>query len=235
MGRRRLSPEQRREALLDVGMGVFGDGSFERVSMEDIAESAGVTRRLLYHYFPTKADYFGAIWQRAHERLRLAIAEVEADSVRGRIDGALTAYLDFYETHLPLVEIANRSSVAAHAAVRGPIDRDFAALCAAFLDAAGAEGHSRVLAEVAFSAWIAFVRPASLAALVDHRITRDECHELCMAALDVTVGGHVDLGVTPIDGSCAESGAQRAEDDDRDRDAEQDDHGSDGPVADPQV
>ena len=197
MDRRRLTAEQRREALLDVGVQMFGDGSFETVSMDDIATTAGVTRRLLYHYFPTKAAYFGAIWQRAHERLREAVAEVDGDTVRERIDGALSAYFDFYEENLPLVVVANRSSVAGDPAVRAPIDRDFALLYAAFLDAAGAAGHPRVLAEVSFAGWIAFVRPIALAALVDGTITRRECHDLCMAVLDATVGAHVDLRVTP--------------------------------------
>lgn len=56
--RRRMSPEQRREALLDTGEELFGSsGRFEDLSMDDIATAAGVTRRLLYHYFPTKAHF----------------------------------------------------------------------------------------------------------------------------------------------------------------------------------
>lgn len=167
------------------------------MSMADIAASAGVTRRLLYHYFPTKAEFFGAIWQRAHADLRKEVSAADADTVRGRIDKALAAYLAFYEKNLALVVIANRSSVAADPAVRGPIDRDMAVLCASFLDAAGATGHARDLGEVGFAGWIAFVRASSLAALVDGRITTSENHSLCMAVLDATVGQCVDLTGTP--------------------------------------
>lgn len=68
MNRRRLSPDERCEELLDAAEELFQTRSVDDVTMKDIAKHAGVTRALLYHYYPTKADLFGAIWSRAHER-----------------------------------------------------------------------------------------------------------------------------------------------------------------------
>ncbi|MGC4934233.1 TetR/AcrR family transcriptional regulator [Gordonia sp. DT30] len=194
--RRRMSPEERRESLLDVGERLFGTGDFEELSMQDMAATAGVTRRLLYNHFPTKAHFFGAVWERAHTRLRTKASTTATATVRDRIETALTAYLDFYAENLPLVLTANRSSVSADPAVRGPIDRVLASLWNSFLDDAGCTGHARDLADVGFTGWIAFVRAGTLAALLDQKITPEENHELCMAALDSTVGAHVDLLVT---------------------------------------
>lgn len=196
--RRRMSPEQRREALLDTGEELFGSsGRFEDLSMDDIATAAGVTRRLLYHYFPTKAHFFGAVWQRAHSRLRENTATAPADTVRDRIATALDTYLTFYADNLALVLIANRSSVSADPAVRGPIDRDMESLWGTMLDAAGSDGHARDLAEVGFAGWIAFVRASTIASLLDNKISPQENRNLCMAALDSTVGTHVDLTTQP--------------------------------------
>ncbi|QKT09231.1 TetR/AcrR family transcriptional regulator [Gordonia sp. X0973] len=188
-----MSPAQRRETLLDVGARVFAQRSVEDVSMEDVAVEAGVTRRLLYHYFPTKAEFFGAIWHRAHAAIAASVAPRPPASVRDGIDQALAAFFDFYEANIPLVIVANRSSISADPAVRGPIDRDFAVLCTVILDAAQARGAARRYAEVAFEGWISFVRSTALAALVDGRMSRAQCHRLCMDALDATVGAHVDL------------------------------------------
>ncbi len=55
----------------------------------------------------------------------------------------LRSYLDFYAANLPLVLIANRSSISRDPAVREPVERDFAVLRTAILDAAGSSSHRR--------------------------------------------------------------------------------------------
>lgn len=190
--RRRLTPDQRRDALLDAGEELFRERGVDDVSMQDIAEHAGVTRALLYHYFRTKAELFGGIWSRAHERVRTSPPSA-APTVRAWAERLLRDYLDFYAAHLSLVIIANRSSVASDPAVRGPVDDSFAAISRALLDAAGAGGAQRAAAEVAFAGWIAFVRETSLATFLDGRIEPEENVALCLAALDATVGRHADL------------------------------------------
>ena len=201
--RQRLTPEERRSFLLDVGVRVFSERPFEETSMEDIATEAGVSRRLLYHYFPTKAEYFGAIWQRVHVHLRQVVSAAEAPTVRDRVEAALVAYIDFFQEHLPLVLISNRSSIASDPAVRNPVNQNFDALCAGFLDAAGACDEGRAAAEVGFAGWIVYVREVALAALVDGRISLSACHEMCMGVLDAAVGTQVDLRVPPRDALCS--------------------------------
>ena len=51
MARSRLTPEQRRDQILDLGMAAFSVLPFEQVAMEDIAAQAGISRALIYHYF----------------------------------------------------------------------------------------------------------------------------------------------------------------------------------------
>jgi AcrR family transcriptional regulator len=50
--RRRLSPEARREQLVAAAMPVVAEEGFADFSLGRIANRAGVTRNLLYHYFP---------------------------------------------------------------------------------------------------------------------------------------------------------------------------------------
>jgi AcrR family transcriptional regulator len=66
--RRRLEPQQRREQLLDIGAALFAEKPYEDVFMEDIAARAGVSRGLLYHYYPSKRDLYVAILRRASDR-----------------------------------------------------------------------------------------------------------------------------------------------------------------------
>ena len=59
--RRRLSPEDRRAELLALGAEVFGQRPYDDVRIDEIAERAGVSRALMYHYFPDKRAFFAAV------------------------------------------------------------------------------------------------------------------------------------------------------------------------------
>src|SRR6516165_2362240 len=67
--RRRLSPEDRRAELLALGAEVFGKRPYDEVRIDEIAERAGVSRALMYHYFPDKRAFFAAVVKDQAERL----------------------------------------------------------------------------------------------------------------------------------------------------------------------
>jgi len=58
---RRLSPEARREAILDAARGLFAERDPGTISTGDIAEAAGVARSLVHHYFGGIDDVFIAV------------------------------------------------------------------------------------------------------------------------------------------------------------------------------
>lgn len=68
-GRRRLSPEDRRAELLALGAEVFGKRPYDEVRIDEIAERAGVSRALMYHYFPDKRAFFAAVVKDEADRL----------------------------------------------------------------------------------------------------------------------------------------------------------------------
>jgi AcrR family transcriptional regulator len=67
--RRRLSPDDRRNELLALGAEVFGQRPYDEVRIDEIAERAGVSRALMYHYFPDKRTFFAAVVRAEGERL----------------------------------------------------------------------------------------------------------------------------------------------------------------------
>jgi AcrR family transcriptional regulator len=67
--RRRLSPEDRRAELLALGAEVFGKRPYDEVRIDEIAERAGVSRALMYHYFPDKRAFFAAVVRDEADRL----------------------------------------------------------------------------------------------------------------------------------------------------------------------
>ena len=72
---RRLSRQQRSTQLVALGVRLLETVPFHALSMDDVAERAGVSRSLLFHYFPTKLDYLTAVVREAAEHV-LSLTEV---------------------------------------------------------------------------------------------------------------------------------------------------------------
>ncbi|UPG69143.1 helix-turn-helix domain-containing protein [Gordonia hongkongensis] len=58
--RRRLSPQARRAELIGAGERLFGEAPYDEVRIDDVAAEAGVSRALMYRYFPDKRSLFVA-------------------------------------------------------------------------------------------------------------------------------------------------------------------------------
>src|SRR4051812_49165491 len=56
----RLDVDERRRRLLEVGAQLFTRHSYDELSMARIAREAGISKALLYHYFPSKQAFFEA-------------------------------------------------------------------------------------------------------------------------------------------------------------------------------
>ena len=59
----RMQVDDRRRQLLERGAELFATHSFAELSMARIAREAGISKALLYHYFPSKQDFFVATLQ----------------------------------------------------------------------------------------------------------------------------------------------------------------------------
>jgi AcrR family transcriptional regulator len=99
--RRRLSPDDRRKELLALGAEVFGQRPYDEVRIDEIAERAGVSRALMYHYFPDKRAFFAAVVRAEGERLFEATnAPPDPDaSLFDQLRSGVLAYLRYDEEH----------------------------------------------------------------------------------------------------------------------------------------
>ncbi len=67
--RRRLSADERRRQLVAIGLAKIVETPIQDLSMDDIAAEAGISRGLLFHYFPTKTDFYLACIAAAGRRM----------------------------------------------------------------------------------------------------------------------------------------------------------------------
>jgi len=94
-----MTTEDRREQLLAAGVELLRQRRHEEVSIEEIAEAAGVSRGLLYHYFPTKKAFILAALERGQAQLAQELRPDPDLEPVPRLDASLDAFLDSVEEH----------------------------------------------------------------------------------------------------------------------------------------
>jgi AcrR family transcriptional regulator len=93
----RLAPGQRREQILDAANALFSERSYDEVSVEDIASSAGVTRGLVHHYFGGRKEVYIALLERLGAQREERLAPPVGRSARARIADSVSRWLDWTE------------------------------------------------------------------------------------------------------------------------------------------
>lgn len=188
--RTRLAPEQRRAQLLALGAELFSARPFTDVRIEEIAERAGVSRGLLYRYFPTKRDFVVAMIAAEADALRELLVIDSRLPVAQQLQDGLEGYLDYVEGHEHGYRAVFGASLAADLDVRRIVAANNRLHEATILDAlrnagmltdeAGAEAE---VLRVAVRGWLAFVVTVTLDWLERRTLGRDELRDLCARSL----------------------------------------------------
>jgi AcrR family transcriptional regulator len=187
--RRRLSTEERREQLLSVGARLFSESPYDEVRIEQVAEIAGVSRGLLYHYFPTKRDFFAAVVERESERMLRLTAAVPGTPVREQLSAGLDTFLAYVEAHAHGFRAFHRADAAGDQAVRKVYQRALAAQERQILAALDADPdvpggiEDRPELRIAVRGWLAFTTAVCLEWLRGSELTREQLRDLCARAL----------------------------------------------------
>ncbi|MET8945026.1 TetR/AcrR family transcriptional regulator [Streptomyces sp. NPDC004542] len=99
--RRRMGVEERRQQLIGVALELFSRRSPDEVSIDEIAAAAGISRPLVYHYFPGKLSLYEAALKRASEDLAGRFTEPREGPLGARLLRVMRRYFDFVDEHGP--------------------------------------------------------------------------------------------------------------------------------------
>ncbi|UXY27173.1 TetR/AcrR family transcriptional regulator [Streptomyces sp. HUAS TT20] len=99
--RRRMGVEERRQQLIGVALELFSRRSPDEVSIDEIASAAGISRPLVYHYFPGKLSLYEAALKRAAEDLAGRFVEPQEGPLGRRLLRVMRRYFDFVDEHGP--------------------------------------------------------------------------------------------------------------------------------------
>ncbi|MFC7309741.1 TetR/AcrR family transcriptional regulator [Streptomyces monticola] len=99
--RRRMGVEERRQQLIAVALELFSHRSPDDVSIDEIAAAAGISRPLVYHYFPGKLSLYEAALRKAAEDLAGRFVEPHEGPLGARLLRVMGRFFDFVDEHGP--------------------------------------------------------------------------------------------------------------------------------------
>jgi len=176
----RLENDERRRRLLALGTRLFTEHAYDEISMSRIAREAGISKALLYHYFPSKQDYFMATLAGGAEELRARVEPDPGLPPAQALASALDAYLAWIEDNSEAYAKLFRSAVGVPE-VRALVDGVRAGTAARILDGLGAAANPR--ARTAVHGWLWFMDGACLDWIAHRDLTRAELHGLLLGTL----------------------------------------------------
>lgn len=158
---RRLSVDARRAQLLDLGQELFSTHSYEDLSVGDIAEAAGLSKGLLYHYFTGKREFYVAVIAEFNHRLQDATAPDMSLPHEQRLLAALTRYLDYVQANAVGYVALIRGGLGADPEVARLIERSRASFAARVLAQLPAGSERRAVQLVA-RGWVSMAEAVAI-------------------------------------------------------------------------
>ncbi|MCF4137979.1 TetR/AcrR family transcriptional regulator [Streptomyces sp. NPDC101213] len=172
--RRRMGVEERRQQLIGVALELFARRSPDEVSIDEIAAAAGISRPLVYHYFPGKLSLYEAALKRASEDLASRFSEPHEGPLGARLLRVMGRYFDFVDAHGPGFSALMRGGPAVGSSTTNAlVDSVRQAAYEQILSHLGvAEAPARL--ELVVRSWISLAESTALIWLDGRRVPREE-------------------------------------------------------------
>jgi AcrR family transcriptional regulator len=184
--RARLEVDERRAQLVRLGIDLFAARSYDDVSIDELARAAGVSKGLLYHYFPTKRDFYIATVHEASRQLLELTATSTGLPPLDRLRGGLDAYLDYVDAHAPAYAALMRGGIGSDPEVARIIDETRVTMCDRLLVELP-EVTPTPLIRTAVRGWLGFCEATSLDWIDRRLVTRTQIRDLMLQVLLATI------------------------------------------------
>jgi AcrR family transcriptional regulator len=178
---RRMDVDERRAQLLERGAELFTSRPYDALSMQEIASEVGISKALLYHYFPSKQAFFEETLSTWAERLRERTAPDPDLPPVEQLSKSLDGFLSLVEEN----SVAYRNlmqSATGVPAIRDLIEEVRRVTAQRILDGVYPDG-APPKARTAVSGWLWFMDGACLNWIEHRDIERGEMRDLLLGVL----------------------------------------------------
>jgi AcrR family transcriptional regulator len=180
----RLSPEARRKQLIELGVEMLATRRLDELSVELIAQSAGISRGLLFHYFVSKQEFHQEVARAAAAEM---IRRTEPDTTLPPVQAlaaALNAFIDYVEENPDNYKSLVRGAASGDQDMRAIFDETRATMARRIIGVIaqlGLELGERTT--LAIHGWVAYVEECVIRWIGSQGLGRDELLEMLTKSL----------------------------------------------------
>ncbi|MFI9374416.1 TetR/AcrR family transcriptional regulator [Streptomyces parvulus] len=178
----RLKPEERRTQLINIGLRLLTTRPIHEMSIDEVAAEAGISRGLLFHYFPTKRDYYVAVVQAGGARLLLHAKAPEEGSPTQRVRGIADGFVSFVQRRKDNYVAVVRAAAGGDERVLEVFEENRRILADRVLEAAGVRAPTP-LHRLAVRGWLAMAEEMAIGA-TDRVVTTADLVDLLVSSLE---------------------------------------------------
>lgn len=177
--RRRLPPEERKRQLVSIGLQELATRPIHALSVDRVAEIAGISRGLLFRYFPTKQDYYAAVVAAAGRRLlRAALPDPGDDDP---LRGIVRAFVSFIDRHGQNYQTLFHGGFGYDPQIREIHENVQTTMAARVLTATGTEASTATTMKV--RGWWSMVESVAIDRTTEPSVTVDEVVDFAVRTL----------------------------------------------------
>jgi AcrR family transcriptional regulator len=191
---RRLSRPERRRQLVELGLEMLSSEPRELLALDRISEVAGISRGLLFHYFPTKRDFHVAVVEAACARLLERTAPDPRLEPSGQLRAGLHAFVDFVSQNEALYRSLIRGAAGADPELESLFERTRETIAGRVFTQLDAPAASPLVRN-AVRGWIGFVEESTLDWLRHGDVEQQALVELQSEALESVLGAAAAISV----------------------------------------
>jgi AcrR family transcriptional regulator len=181
----RLNVDTRRRQLLDAGRALFAEHAYEEISMRQIAEAAGISKPLLYHYFPNKAELFKAAVAEQAAQLEQLIEPTGDGSPVEQLSKSLDGYLAWIEANARAWQKLMQSAATLPEA--GTLVEQFRSRTLQQITARITTGEARPALRNALRGWLGYIDAAILDWISHGGLSREQLRNMLVASFGAAV------------------------------------------------
>ncbi|MBJ7348624.1 MAG: TetR/AcrR family transcriptional regulator [Thermoleophilaceae bacterium] len=185
--RQRLGADERRQQLIDIGTRMFASRAYDDVWVQEVAKEAGVSRGLLYHYFPDKRDFFAAVLGQSTHQFDLRTDPASDLPPFERLRAGLDAYIAYAADSPDRYRAIHRSVTTADPELRAIVEHNIQRQEERLLSAMEFDPKYDAILGLAVRGWVSAVIACCLDWLDNASVSAEELRELLAVALISTV------------------------------------------------
>jgi AcrR family transcriptional regulator len=178
--------DERRAQLIALGRRLFAERPYDAISIDDIAEAAGVSKGLLYHYFEGKHGFYVETVRAGFQEMTDATEPDPALSPIEQLDASLDAYLDYVERHGEEYRNIVQSGVGADPEVSALVEAQRQVVIARILRALGLDSPEPAI-RMAVRGWLGFIDAASIDWLTHRDVPREAVRGMLSSSLQAAL------------------------------------------------